>query len=292
MLTNFFKLNIPFTTYKTESELLRAFENSDHLRDVLYEPDTLAPARPRNRFQNKSFHNVSFAKTKISGVEFTNCTFKDCLFIGARFEECEFHGCSFEGCNPYKVTFEKTYIDPKCLEKMLKPREHSNIGVNLFQQLMRNSVDMHQPDFAITSEFNFRKWQRHQLLHKIRTKQVSRWSYPVKWLPDFLFYLFAGYGLRAKFFLAWTIALLILLVGFNSVFWNRFVMMGSDGPVKDSSLVEVLYFSIVTITTLGFGDLMPRSNFGMLAVSAQALLGITWMAILATIIVKKIIVRK
>jgi voltage-gated potassium channel Kch len=40
------------------------------------------------------------------------------------------------------------------------------------------------------------------------------------------------------------------------------------------SLIESFYFSVVTITTLGYGDITPQTDAARLATSAQSLSGI------------------
>ncbi|MCL1090332.1 potassium channel family protein [Shewanella profunda] len=49
---------------------------------------------------------------------------------------------------------------------------------------------------------------------------------------------------------------------------------------KDLTPVSALYFSIVTITTLGYGDILPISWYAQIAISLQALLGITILGLL------------
>lgn len=44
---------------------------------------------------------------------------------------------------------------------------------------------------------------------------------------------------------------------------------------KDVSFIESLYFSIVTITTLGYGDITPITDFSRLLISSEAILGLT-----------------
>lgn len=43
---------------------------------------------------------------------------------------------------------------------------------------------------------------------------------------------------------------------------------------KELSFINALYFSIVTITTLGYGDILPKSEIIQLVISSQALLGL------------------
>jgi len=42
---------------------------------------------------------------------------------------------------------------------------------------------------------------------------------------------------------------------------------------KDLSFIDSIYFSVVTITTLGYGDILPVTQVGRLIVTAQVLIG-------------------
>ena len=44
--------------------------------------------------------------------------------------------------------------------------------------------------------------------------------------------------------------------------------------VPDFTFIKSLYFSTVTITTLGYGDITPKSNYAMLTVASEAILGV------------------
>lgn len=44
--------------------------------------------------------------------------------------------------------------------------------------------------------------------------------------------------------------------------------------IKSESLVDALYFSVVTLTTLGYGDILPEATLGKTLVSVQTLLGV------------------
>jgi len=47
-----------------------------------------------------------------------------------------------------------------------------------------------------------------------------------------------------------------------------------NDKIRDITIIESFYFSIVTITTLGYGDILPNSNISMLLASSEVLLGI------------------
>lgn len=289
MSSDFFKLKGEFTRISTQDELATHMDRSDHLKDVLYEPPLLAPDRPKNIMSNKTFVNVSFSKTTIRGVNFRRCDFQNCLFIGTVFDHCEFHGCTFVDCNPYKARFTKTYINPAVFSKMLDPKSHSNIGIILFQQLLANSAENRQSGFAQSAEYYFRKWKRYQLEYEYRKKQISRGYFYRRWIPDRLYDLFAGYGLRTTPFLVWTVLLFSLILLVNHFLWPRFAMHGYSPGSTRSNWIVTFYYTVITISTLGYGDITPSSNFGMALAGIEALLGIVWLSILASIIIKKVV---
>ena len=58
-----------------------------------------------------------------------------------------------------------------------------------------------------------------------------------------------------------------------SVFADHFTFPGADELDRRRSAFTPFYFSIVTFTTLGFGDVTPRTLLGELLVTAEVILG-------------------
>lgn len=249
----------------------------------------MAPGRPKNRLKSYIFENVSFSKTVIKGVFFNKCIFKDCLFIGTKFIECEFHRCQFENCNPYKVSFKDTYIDPKVFAKLLNPIEHSNIGVYFFQQLLSNSINMKQNEFANLAEYYYKLWKRYQLIYEWKKGDITFTEFIVGWLPNYIYYWIAGYGLRTSIFAVWTILMLTGIIYINHILWDKLFIFGRNGVVSNSSWIETIYFTIITISTVGYGDLTPISKFGMLMISCEVIFGIIWISVFASTVIKRIV---
>lgn len=288
MLKDFFKLNSPIKVFKDEEELTKSLRNSNDLRNVLFQPDTLGPPDTTNRdspFTGKTFTNVSFAKTTITGVIFRDCSFIDCLFIGTHFVSCEFHRCTFKGCNPHKVVFKDTYINPSVFEGMLHPVEHSNIGINLFQQLYNNSTQMHQPEFADTAEFNRSKWLRYNLNYQYPGWKKKDPKFISEWLKNYLFYILAGYGIRSKFWVAWGSIVLVISVAVNFFSWDCLRITGRDGLVVEREFIKALYYT-VTIP-VGVGDLTPASGIGRLIFLGEAFWGLVVLSLFVTWLVKR-----
>jgi len=288
MLKSFFSLNGEFKTISTEEEFLEILRYSDAVRDLEFKPTKLSPARPGNRFTKKRFTNISFSKTDIIGIEFKKCEFADCLFIGTSFIDCEFHDCVFKGCNPYKIKFRGTYIDPSYFAGMLSPVDHSNIGVWLFQQLLKNSAECRQPSFSQNALYYFHKWKRYQLDYEYKEGELSRFQYYKRWLPSLLYDHLAGYGLRLWPLARLTIALLVTCTIFNHYAWPVFQIHSTSIDAGSATFTKSLYYTVITVTTLGYGDLTPTSNFGMNAASIESLFGVVWLGLLANTIIKRV----
>jgi hypothetical protein len=274
-----------------KAKLLEHFKVSDEIRNVFYEEEsTFEPERPQNKLKNKKFVNVWFKSVTIRGVTFQDCVFEDCRLIGTIFVDCEFHDCTFKHCNTHKIQFKRTYIDPTSFIDMPDKNKYSNIGVHLFQQLYRNSAEMLQSDFSNSAEYEFKKWQRYELLSKWRNREPHKWRIARRWMSNFFFFLVSGYGLKPFRVVGWLFLTLTCVGAFNYNYWTSFDFhSGSSLSVDKPSLPLAIYYSIVTLTTLGYGDITPQSSFGLLATSTEVIFGLVGLAMLASALIKKVL---
>ena len=83
-------------------------------------------------------------------------------------------------------------------------------------------------------------------------------KYIIEWLANYLFYLFAGYGIRPKFLVAWAITIVAISVSVNFVLWDYLSVVGRDGPAGAREFIKVFYYT-VTIPS-GVGDFTPGSD--------------------------------
>jgi hypothetical protein len=285
-LQDFFKLNPPFTEIASQDALVEHFRISNDLRNVLYRPDVFAPRDPY-RLTAKVFDNVSFSKTRLENVVFRDCVFRDCLFIGAEFVSCEFHSCAFEGCNPHKIKFQSCYIDPQVFAKLLDPRTQANIGVHLFNQLEQNARGREQHEFVATAAFLYRKWKRHYSRFLYEKGSVTGWTFWPKWMLDKTYDVVAGYGWRVGRFVLWSAGAFVIVATANALLWER-LGMSLASPKAAPVWLTAGYFTVVTMTTLGYGDITPTSAFGMVVASGEALLGLLWLSVLASVVFRRI----
>ena len=260
------------------------------IRNIQYFPPILSPPEGLLNFQvkGKNFENVSLSYTRISNFVFTKCTFRRTEFVECRFIECEFHDCKFEDCNLWKVKFYQTYIDPVVFIGLYDRVMDANKGVGLFHSLLYNSADTLQPEFEVTARYHFYKWQRFQLEYerkkqnwwnKIITTFRIWWNVAKEWT--------IGYGLKLKNFFGTSAILYSLATVINYEFWGNFSMRNANA--SDSQFIDSAYFTIVTLLTVGFGDVFPTSSVGRGVIAIEAVLSVLWLGLLTGILVRKVI---
>lgn len=75
--------------------------------------------------------------------------------------------------------------------------------------------------------------------------------------------------------------LLLLLFNYLEICFCYAVIYGTQHLLKGdiTGYVDYLYFSVVTSTTIGYGDIAPASNFAKMVVSSQAILSLAFVGI-------------
>lgn len=281
----------------SKKDLIELLEASSSVANVSYMPKFLRNSGEikKSHFLNKTFKRVSFSHTCISGIIFRNCVFENCLFIGARINHCEFHNCEFIRTNTYKISISNTYIDPKSFRKCLNPRKYQNIGVHLYQMLLRNNREKEQPEFERNAQFLFLKWKRFQNSYEIKklVKEGIKNLFSTEFVLKCLEYLrrrswefFLGFGLRLWNFAFTVVGVIAFFTILNYFCREEFGLHRNSKLV--SSWMEAFYYTLVSFTTLGYGDIVPMTTMGQLIASFQSLVGFSLMALLASMLFRKI----
>lgn len=84
---------------------------------------------------------------------------------------------------------------------------------------------------------------------------------------------------RLRYIIA--IALAILLIGV--VFYHK---------VENLSWLDSLYFCVITLTTIGYGDIVPRTDAGKLFTVFYVLIGISILGAIVNYLLRRALVRR
>jgi len=250
------------------SEFLRR-ETDDAWRNLLFYPESFeSKSRHPIVFTGKEFFEVSFKDTDIKRVRFVRCRFERCLFIGATVTDCEFTDCEFIETNTSKLKIKQCLFDPLSFEKNFDFENDTNIAIDLYHSLYRNASEEHQPIHAIESLYRMKRAEYSHLNSQKQRGIISSREYYSKKIGHIVSDFVSGYGLRTMR----VLRLLTIVIGSFSII-NYLLRCYIFPPDSEFTIVDSIYFSCITITTLGFGDITPVTAFGKLFVTFQALSG-------------------
>lgn len=114
------------------------------------------------------------------------------------------------------------------------------------------------------------------------TKHLKEKGQYGRYLLNWIFKITSGYGEKWHFALAWIIGVIIF-------FGTFYLFLGGPSGEVANPIIDSYYFSGVTFTTLGFGDLYPCSNNIIMrgAAMIEAIIGAFLMALFVVVISKK-----
>lgn len=282
---------------ESQEEFFEQLKESDRITKIAYMHNIMrgTDKLEYRRIKGKKFKRVSFSHTHISDINFQDCVFEDCLFIGTTIHSCEFHKCKFVRTNTYKISISDTYVDPRSFSKCLKPSEHGNIGVHLYQVILRNSREIKQIEFEPTAQFNFYRWKRYQYRYEMKNCVTTRFrrifskQFAMSFFGYFRLLIWEkvwGFGLRLRYYASTVVFVITLFTFLNYSLRDQLGLELKNEPI--SSWIEALYYTLVSFTTLGYGDIVPSTEIGQLFASGQSLLGFVLMALLVSMLFKKL----
>jgi hypothetical protein len=251
------------------SEFMRA-ETDNCFSNILYYPRDFTNSENKPLvFKEKKFQGVSFKDTTMKNIRFIGCEFKNCLLIGAKAVDCEFIDCTFLHTNTSKMKFINCLIDPLSFENNFDLKDDANIAIDLYHSLYRNSSETHQPKYALTSLYRMKKSESKYLDSKFKRDRITSKQYYKEKITHLAHDFASGYGLKLLNVARLLLIVIVVFSTFNYLL-SSYIFTQDDGV---NTFLDSIYFTCVTITTLGYGDMTPDTQFGRVFVIIQTLAG-------------------
>jgi len=284
MPANIFKIEGTPAEVQSYEEFMALGENNK-FSSIIYYPDIFNDLPKKTiHIRDSEFINVSFKDTTFDNVRFVRCSFEKCIFLSARFYNCEFVDCNFKNTNTNKSKFENTYIKPNSFSDNFDLKEDANIAADLYHSLYKNLSSERQPDRAKESLYLMHRAENAYLSYRFSNDEISKSEYFKNKTWHVFHFLTSGYGLKL-----YRILLTLLLVVFtfsiiNYLFRDQFFANGDICTFLDS-----VYFTLVTLTTLGYGDIAPTTQPGKIVVIVQTVIGISVISLFLSSITSKVV---
>jgi hypothetical protein len=79
-----------------------------------------------------------------------------------------------------------------------------------------------------------------------------------------------------------VIGYLVIAVAFSQIYWilNRILVHGFSPPLPTFEQSSFLYFSLTTLTTVGFGDIQPVNHYIRFVAAFEGVAGVFYLAII------------
>ena len=208
------------------------------------------------------FRNTRFSESTIM----RNAKLNKALFNFSRAELVDFTGVQFSQKIYEETLLEKDELNEE--EKEYCPENWKEVST-----IYRKLKQAHQRygDYGKAGEFYYREMECKK--KELRTKRFS-----LDWFKSFGYSFLkhsCGYGEKPLRVLRnW----LILIFGFAiAYFFSKSISFSGTSMLED--IFQSIYFSIITFTTLGHGDMQPISNWGRGLVMTEAILGAIFIAL-------------
>lgn len=134
---------------------------------------------------------------------------------------------------------------------------------------------LEQRDFA-------REYSRLTIEHTKWKAKISTNTFQKLWY--WFWGLTSNYGTSVVRWIVWC----LFVISFYTCFYYFTYLETDRGLTGFNRIIERFYFSVVTFTTLGFGDILPQTSFGMCLVITEVLIGNLMFWVMMTILGKKI----
>jgi hypothetical protein len=242
--------------------------------------------------QDKYLRDVTFRTGSIQHCRFEHTNLRRATFdrinlTGSRFVACNLEHANFEGCTLWYVVFEQCEINYNSVLRSI-PSEN-NIRRRLLRVLRINAESMGEKSWAdaiLLLELAAERedlWDaaRHaSAYYRERYDVLDRAIAGIKLGAHYLRFWLWGYGLYlSRLALSATAAVVLLATLTNREAFQFNV--ASEVGTRHLGWFESAYFSVITLTTVGYGDIAPANAPARMLAAGMAVCGVVMFGFIA-----------
>jgi uncharacterized protein YjbI with pentapeptide repeats len=228
------------------------------------------------------FSDCSLTYSNFSDAEFTSSKFRNADILYSNFSNSILEGCDFFGTNLTLSDFSNSRLE----------------GAD-FGSAWISDVSFHGSDLG------YIKYNRQTDFHNIDATKVSGSSNPFflsfirrkHYLKHFkehnfgnkiIYYIWLAISDCGQSFLRWSCVSMLICLMFG-VIYSRFPESFFIANNRKATAFTFYYYSVVTFTTLGFGDVVPKDLWAEIAITTEVITGYIMLGGLISIFATKFI---
>ncbi|MBU7026940.1 MAG: pentapeptide repeat-containing protein [Theionarchaea archaeon] len=227
-------------------------------------------------FQNASFkeaiirENLEFNPKSIEALDLRRTHFFLSGYITADLTKTRFHfadleNVAFIGCVWPERIYEEIHMD----EENLTFKELETIYRDLKQNMQRHG------DHIMVGKFFYREMEMKKKGSENKIKRA--------WLE--IYNLLAGYGEKPE---RTAFSSLFIILAFAFIYWiSECLDYAAKNIGHFEEFIYAMYFSFVTFTTLGLGDIKPLTHVGRILICCEAVIGAFLIALFVVVFARK-----
>lgn len=205
------------------------------------------------KFWRTSLQKTNLKEAKLQGANLKEAQMEKADLSSANLEKADLKFSSFEKATVTKVKFDK---ETQCL------------GIDVTQ--------------AKGSPYFVRFAKDQEYLEELKSKKCGK-------VICFIWSLFAGCGRSLSRWILWSVGFaLYFALNYHWIFLTYSGSFNFNNEILNKSFWSFLYYSVVTFTTLGFGDIIPTTGWAQGWVMAEVILGYIMLGGLISIFANKL----
>lgn len=233
---------------------------------------------PDTRFDGGFLRAADFKRANVEECTFDNTDLRDADFSGAALYHASFQNVRIDDDTDFgrKTWYEGGGLAEHMMRDQQDPDEDPyQRAAWQYRMLSKLYRDNSEPEKA--REYYIREKNARRVLYR-RKRMFGSYSKAVlsRWITR--------YGESPWFVVAWSFG----VIASSATLFSQVGGIQQNGEVITSDPVQLLYFSIVTFTTLGYGDFQPATELSKLVASTEAMLGSLLMALLVFVLGRRV----
>lgn len=261
------------------------------LKEVDFKGATLTHANLSNsRLWHSEFEGANLTGAELSGADISSADFSNAQLFKANLSGCRCWNTDFTSANLVEADLIRAdLLNAKLFNARLwhavingakslsqdnfrSPKAKVVLAYNICEKRFREAKDTYsalKQYFLENGKYLDVHWAsfREMTMDRLMLLQEK----DIRYIPSLLMGIFCGYG-EKPFRVIFSSAFIILFYA-AAYFWLD-AITPSEFSLYRASFLENIYYSIVTFTTLGYGDLIPRANaFLRLLAGSEAFIG-------------------